>query len=252
MKTNNSLLIGIIIMIIILTSGLSYAYTSTQIDNKSERSKEIISQLGSIKLFIESNDNPKEFIYNGQMKMERINIEPVSGGKGVYEINIYGELPSALEGKIEISLYKSTDNREITISEGDLSIFYNEEEKRFGLQKNDILNENGLTKTFTKILENGENTLHQEEFNVIYENGALKLIEEDKSYPKYTYYLVYKYIGETESSKSFTSKVEAKLIPEKTQYEENELTPEEETNIEITDVELENENWHKLLKEKER
>ena len=33
MKTNNSLLIGIIIMIIILTSGLSYAYTSTQRDN---------------------------------------------------------------------------------------------------------------------------------------------------------------------------------------------------------------------------
>ena len=86
----------------------------------------------------------------------------------------------------------------------------------------DTLNENGNTAVYNEIFINGNQILLQEEFEVIEDNGTLKIRENSTStsYPKYTFYLVYNYknngLQDAQMEQSFSGTVSGKIIQEKT------------------------------------
>ena len=214
---NKKLGIGLFIALIALVAGVSYAYFSASFQNLGERETSITaSTMGSLKLTATEATYTSGNQYPGDMAIQKFTVEPVSQGKGVYELDLTGVIDESIFGSdVEIQLYKSLDNTEVTITEGDLT----QNETQFS--RVDTLVTNGLTPVYTKALKNGLNILYQEEFEVIEESGTLKVRENSTStaYSKYTFYLVYNYKNNgnqnNQMGQTFNGTISGKLIKEK-------------------------------------
>ena len=218
---NNSkkLFLGLIVSVIAFVSGISYAYFAATIQNLGVRETSItLAELGSLKLTASEATYTSGGQYPGDMAIQKIVVEPVNKGVGIYEIDLNAVVPSEFGSDVEIKLYKSLDNTEVTITEGDLT--------QSGTQytRVDTLNANGLIPVYEGVLQNGENILYQEDFEVINQSG-LKVRENSSStaYAKYTFYLVYIYKNNgrqnAQMGKTFSGTVSGKIIQEKTPSE---------------------------------
>ena len=217
MKNKKRLTIGFLVAFIALVAGVSYAYFTATFQNLGERETSItLAEMGSLKLTATEATYTSGNQYPGDMAIQKFTVEPVSKGKGVYELDLTGVIDESIFGSdIEIQLYKSIDNTEVTITEGELT------QSGTQFSRVDTLVTNGLTPIYTKALKNGLNILFQEEFEVIEESGSLKVRQNSSStsYPKYTFYLVYNYKNNgnqnNQMGQTFSGTISGKLIKEK-------------------------------------
>ena len=217
MKNQKKLTIGLIVALIALVSGVSYAYFTATFQNLGVRETTItLAEMGSLKLTATEATYTSGGQYPGDMAIQKFTVEPVSKCSGVYELDLTGVIDESIFGNdVEIQLYKSLDSTEVTITEGELT----KEGENFS--RVDTLVTNGLTSIYTGTLKNGLNILYQEEFEVIEESGSLKVREDSTStsYPKYTFYLVYNYKNNgnqnNQMGQTFNGTVSGKLIKEK-------------------------------------
>ena len=209
--------VALLIALIALVSGISYAYFTATFQNLGVRETSITAaEMGSLKLTATEATYTSGNQYPGDMAIQKFTVEPVSKGKGVYELDLTGVIDESIFGSdVEIQLYKSIDNTEVTVTEGDLT------QEGSNFSRVDTLVTNGLTPIYTKALKNGLNILYQEEFEVIEESGSLKVRENSTStaYPKYTFYLVYNYKNNgnqnNQMGQTFNGTISGKLIKEK-------------------------------------
>ena len=149
------------------------------------------------------------------MAIQKFTVVPVSKGSGVYELDLTGVIDESIFGSdVEIQLYKSIDNTEVTVTEGELT------QNGTQFSRVDTLVTNGLVPVYNKGLKNGLNILFQEEFEVIEESGVLKVRENSTStsYPKYTFYLVYNYKNNgnqnNQMGQTFNGTISGRLVKE--------------------------------------
>ena len=211
-------MIGVVLVsVFMITISISYAYFTATFQNLGVRETTItLAEMGSLKLTSTEATYTSGNQYPGDMAIQKFTVEPVSKGSGVYELDLTGVIDEIIFGTdVEIQLYKSLDNTEVTVTEGDLT----QNETQFS--RVDTLVTNGLTPIYTKALKNGLNILYQEEFEVIEESGSLKVRENSEStaYPKYTFYLVYNYKNNgnqnNQMGQTFNGTISGKLIKEK-------------------------------------
>ena len=208
-------LIGILIAVILVTIGVSYAYFVATFQNLGVRTTELSTEvLGSLKLTAEEATYTSGGQYPGDMAIQKFYIEPVGVGKGTYEIDLTGVIDESIfASDVEIQLYKSLDNTAVTITEGELT------QNGAQFSRVDTLVTNGLTPVYTGTLKNGVNILLQEDFEVINQSG-LKVREKstDTAVNKYTFYLVYNYKNNgnqnAQMGQTFSGTVSAKIIEE--------------------------------------
>ena len=211
------LTIGLIVALITLATGISYAYFTATFQNLGVRETTItLAEMGSLKLTSTEATYTSGNQYPGDMAIQKFTVEPVSKGSGVYELDLTGVIDESIFGSdVEIELYKSIDNTEVTITEGNLT------QEGENYSRVDTLVTNGLTPIYNKALKNGLNILYQEDFEVIEESGSLKVRENSTStaYPKYTFYLVYNYKNNgnqnSQMGQTFSGTISGKLIKEK-------------------------------------
>ena len=172
--------------------------------------------MGSLKLTATEATYTSGGQYPGDIAIQKFEVEPVSKGKGVYELDLTGVIDESIFGSdVEIQLYKSIDNTEVTVTEGELT------QEGSNFSRVDTLVTNGLTPVYTGSLKNGLNKLFQEEFEVVSESSTLKIRQntESTAYPKYTFYLVYNYKNNgnqnNQMGQTFTGTISGKLIKEK-------------------------------------
>ena len=217
MKNQKKLTIGLIVALITLVTGISYAYFTATFQNLGVRETTItLAEMGSLKLTATEATYTSGNQYPGDMAIQKFTVEPVSKGSGIYELDLTGVIDESIFGSdVEIQLYKSIDNTEVTVTEGDLT------QSGTQFSRVDTLVTNGLTPLYNKVLKNGLNILYQEEFEVIEESGSLKVRENSTStaYPKYTFYLVYNYKNNgnqnSQMGQTFNGTISGKLIKEK-------------------------------------
>ena len=163
MNNQKKLTIGLIVALIALVSGVSYAYFTATFQNLGERETTITAaEMGSLKLTATEATYTSGNQYPGDMAIQKFTVEPVSKGSGVYELDLTGVIDESIFGSdVEIQLYKSLDNTEVTITEGELT------QSGGSFSREDTLVANGLTPIYTGTLKNGLNILYQEEFEVI-------------------------------------------------------------------------------------
>ena len=216
MKNKKKLTIGLVIAFIALVSGISYAYFTASFSNLGTRETSItLAELGSLKLTASEATYTSGNQYPGDIAFQKFEVEPVTKGLGIYEIDLTGVIDESVFGSdVEIQLYKSIDNTEVTITEGDLT------QDGSTFSRVDTLVTNGLTPIYTGSLKNGLNNLYQEEFEVVNDNG-LKIRENSEStaYPKYTFYLVYNYKNNgnqnSQMGQTFNGTISGKIIDKK-------------------------------------
>ena len=216
MKNKKKLTIGLLIALVALVSGVSYAYFTATLQNLGVRETSITAaEMGSLKLTSTEATYTSGNQYPGDMAIQKFTVEPVSKGSGVYELDLTGVIDESIfKSDVEIQLYKSIDNTEVTITEGDLT------QEGDNFSRVDTLVTNGLVPVYNKGLKNGLNILFQEEFEVIEESGVLKVRENStsESYPKYIFYLVYNYKNNgnqnTQMGKTFNGTISGRLVKE--------------------------------------
>ena len=214
MENQKKLTIGLFLAIIALVIGVSYAYFTASFQNLGTRETSItLAELGSLKLTAEEASYSSGDQYPGDIAIQKFYVEPVTKGKGVYELDLTGVIDEAIFGTdVEVSLYKSIDTTEVTVSEGELT------QEGSNFSRVDALVTNGLTPVYTGSLKNGLNILFQEEFEVISESSTLKIRQnsESTSYPKYTFYLVYNYKNNgnqnNQMGQTFSGTISGKII----------------------------------------
>ncbi|MBR1748698.1 MAG: hypothetical protein IJ743_02760 [Bacilli bacterium] len=212
---SKKMLFGLALAVIALVGGISYAYFSATLQNFGVRETSVtLAELGSLKLTASEATYTSGGQYPGDIALQKIVVEPVSVGVGIYEIDLNATLPSVFGSDVEIKLYKSLDNTEVTITDGELT------QNGAQFSREDSLNTNGLTPVYEGVLQNGENILYQEDFEVINQSG-LKVRENSTStaYAKYTFYLVYIYKNNgrqnAQMGKTFSGTISGKMIQEK-------------------------------------
>ena len=217
---SRKLILGLIVSVIAFVSGISYAFFTATFNNVGNRDTSITSaSVGSIRLNAEAATYTSENQYPGEMTVQKFYIEPVGEGKGIYELDLTAVLPSVFGSDIEISLYKTINNEEVTVTKGEL--VETNSGANFNYSRVDTLNTDGLTPVYQGILKNGENILIQEDFEVINQSG-LKIRENSSStaYSRYTYYLVYNYKNNgsqnNQMGQTFSGTISVKLIGQKT------------------------------------
>ncbi len=277
MKNKEKVMIFVVFgSVLLIMISISYAYFTANFQNLGDRETSITAAtMGSLKLTASAPTYTSGNQYPGDMAIQKFEVEPVTKGVGVYEIDLTGVIDETIFGTdVEVSLYKVLDNSEITITEGELTveeyhpckknstsseianyelekinpsflitssqdevslrtidtqIICDEGYEGYGVDdvitkysRIDTLNENGNTAVYNDIFINGNQILLQEEFEVIEDNGTLKIRENSTStsYPKYTFYLVYNYknngLQDAQMEQSFSGTVSGKIIQEKT------------------------------------
>ncbi|MBR1817513.1 MAG: hypothetical protein IJ772_01565, partial [Bacilli bacterium] len=167
-------MIGVVLVsVFMITISISYAYFTATFQNLGDRETNITaSTMGSLKLTSTEATYTSGNQYPGDMAIQKFTVEPVSKGSGVYELDLTGVIDESIFGSdVEIQLYKSIDNTEVIVTEGDLT------QEGENYSRVDTLVTNGLIPIYTKALKNGLNILYQEEFEVIEESGSLKVRE---------------------------------------------------------------------------
>ena len=216
MGNQKKCLLGLTIAILSFVVGISYAYFTATLQNLGIRETSItLAELGSLKLTASEATYTSGGQYPGDMAIQKFTVEPVSKGVGIYELDLTGVIDESIFGSdVEIQLYKSLDNTEVTITEGELTL------QGENFSRVDTLVTNGLTPIYTGTLKNGLNLLYQEDFEVINQSG-LKIRENSSSasYSKYTFFLVYNYKNNgnqnTQMGETFSGTISGKLITEK-------------------------------------
>ncbi len=215
MMKKEKMMVGVVLVsVLLITISISFAYFSATFSNLGERDTSLTSaKMGSLKLNAEESTYTSGNQYPGDMAIQKFTIEPLGVGKGVYELDLAGVIDTSIFGNdVEVHLYKSVDNTEVTITEGELT------QEGDNFSRVDTIVANGLTPIYSKALKNGNNVLYQENFEVIDDNGTLKVRENSTSpaYPKYTFYLVYNYKNNGDQNnqmgKTFTGTISGKVI----------------------------------------
>ena len=214
MKNKKRLTIGFLVAFIALVAGVSYAYFTATFQNLGERETSItLAEMGSLKLTSTEATYTSGGQYPGDMAIQKFEVEPVSKGSGIYELDLTGVIDESIFGSdVEIQLYKSIDNTEVTVTEGELT------QDGSNFSRVDTLVTNGLTPVYTGSLKNGLNKLFQEEFEVVSENSTLKIRQNSEStaYSKYTFYLVYNYKDNgnqnNQMGQTFSGTISGKII----------------------------------------
>ncbi|MBR1748550.1 MAG: hypothetical protein IJ743_01995 [Bacilli bacterium] len=229
--------IGLLVAVVSLVTGISYAYFSATFSNLGDRETSITAAtMGSLKLTASEATYTSGSQYPGDMAIQKFAVEPIQVGKGVYELDLTGVLPSAFGSDIEIQLYKSIDTTEVTIRDGELT------QTGSNFSRVDTLITNGLTPVYTGSLKNGLNILYQEDFEVINDAGTLKVRENStsESYSKYTFYLVYNYKNNgnqnAQMGSTFGGTISGKLILHKTTAAEEVLALAGDADSTLTDI----------------
>ena len=250
MENQKKLTIGFIIALVALVSGISYAYFTATFQNLGVRETTItLAEMGSLKLTASEANYTSGNQYPGDMAIQKFEVEPVTKGLGVYELDLTGVIDESIFGTdVEIQLYKSIDTTAVTITEGNLT----KEGENFS--RVDTLVTNGLTSIYTGTLKNGLNLLYQEDFEVIEESGTLKVRENSEStaYPKYTFYLVYNYKNNgnqnSQMGQTFNGTISGKLINKKSNpaLETLEALQALNPNLEVTPTTTANPDFSKI------
>ena len=213
-KRDKTLVVVVLVSVLLISISISYAFFTATFQNLGDREASIVaSKVGSLKLTADEMTYTSGNQYPGDMAIQKFTIEPLGVGKGVYELDLAGVIDTSIFGNdVEVHLYKSIDNTEVTITEGELT------QEGDNFSRVDTIVANGLTPIYSKALKNGNNVLYQENFEVIDDNGTLKVRENSTSpaYPKYTFYLVYNYKNNGDQNnqmgKTFTGTISGKLI----------------------------------------
>ena len=123
MKNKKRLTIGFLVAFIAVVAGVSYAYFTATFQNLGVRETSITAaEMGSIKLTATQATYTSGGQYPGDMAIQKFTVEPVSKGSGIYELDLTGVIDESIFGSdVEIQLYKSIDNTEVTVTEGDLT-----------------------------------------------------------------------------------------------------------------------------------
>ena len=121
---NKKLWVGLFIALITLIAGATYAYFSASFQNLGTRETSItLAEMGSLKLTASEATYTSGGEYPGDIAIQKFYVEPVSKGKGVYEIDLTGVIDESIFGSdVEVKLYKVLDNSEITVTEGELTV----------------------------------------------------------------------------------------------------------------------------------
>ena len=215
MNKKEKTMIGVVLVsVFMITISISYAYFTATFSNLGDRETSITAAtMGSLKLTATEATYTSGSQYPGDIAIQKFEVEPVTKGKGVYELDLTGVIDESIFGTdVEIQLYKSIDITEVTVTEGELT------QEGSNFSRVDTLVTNGLTPVYTGSLKNGLNKLFQEEFEVVSESSTLKIRQNSEStaYPKYTFYLVYNYKNNgnqnNQMGQTFTGTISGKII----------------------------------------
>ena len=209
----------LIISILVITIGITYAYYSASVQgtgNTNATAGASTATLGEVEFNGENTfdtTNIGRDIYPGFIGVQTFTIAPYKDGAGIYEIDLEANVPEAFGSDIKITLYKTSDvtNNYIDVEEGSLTIVNNQ------YTKQDIIS---ITGTLEKVYEGTlstttEKILEQVEFNIA--SNAFVTPDGD-----YTYYAVYEYLDNgnqnNQQGLDFNTKITVKYITEKIKY----------------------------------
>ncbi|MBR1748351.1 MAG: hypothetical protein IJ743_00995, partial [Bacilli bacterium] len=93
------LTIGLIVALITLATGISYAYFTATFQNLGVRETTItLAEMGSLKLTSTEATYTSGNQYPGDMAIQKFTVEPVSKGSGVYELDLTGVIDESIFG----------------------------------------------------------------------------------------------------------------------------------------------------------
>ena len=216
-------LILLIISILVVTIGITYAYYSASVQgtgNTNAESSARTAAIGEVEFNGENTfdtTNIGRDIYPGFIGVQSFTIVPYKDGSGIYEIDLEANVPAAFNNDIKLTIYKTSDatNNNIDSEEGTLTVTNNR------YVKQDTLITNGsLTKVYEGPLTNTDETvLEQVEF-VIESNAFSTPPVTPDGY--YTYYAVYEYLDNgnqnSQQGLDFNTKITVKYVSEKIMY----------------------------------
>ena len=209
----------LIISILVITIGITYAYYSASVQGTGNVNAETSARtatIGEVEFYGEDTfdtTNIGRDIYPGFIGVQKFTIGPYSDGHGVYEIDLQATVPAAFNNDIKLTIYKTSDSDENSIDseEGSLTVTNN----RYVKQDN-LLISGSLTKVYEGSLKNTDETvLEQVEFNI---DGAEFETPDTTPDGFYTYYVVYEYLDNgtqnAQQGLDFSSKITVKYVLE--------------------------------------
>ena len=169
-------LILLVVSILVVTIGLTYAYYSASVQgtgNTNAEASATTATLGEVEFNGENTfdtTNIGRDIYPGFIGVQTFTIAPYANGHGIYEIDLEANVPAAFGSDIKITLYKTSDatNNSIDSEEGSLTITNNQYVKQDTLTITGTLTkvyEGVLTDTDEEVLEQVEFLIENNEFN---------------------------------------------------------------------------------------
>ena len=123
----------LIISILVVTIGITYAYYSASVQgtgNTNATTSARTATLGEVEFYGEDTfdtTNIGRDIYPGFIGVQKFTIGPYSDGHGVYEIDLEANVPTAFNNDIKLTIYKTSDatNNNIDSEEGSLTVSNN-------------------------------------------------------------------------------------------------------------------------------
>ena len=213
----------LIISILVITIGITYAYYMAQVQGTGNTNAETSARtatLGEVEFNGENTfdtTNIGRDIYPGFIGVQTFTVGPYKDGNGIYEIDLQASVPAAFGSDIKLTLYKTSDatNNNIDSEEGSLTITNNQ------YIKQDTLITNG---TLTKVYEGALSTTTQEILEQVEFNIASNAFVTPDTTPdgEYTYYAIYEYLDNGNQNEqqglNFSSKITVKYVLEKIKY----------------------------------
>ena len=239
MQNKKQILSLLIISILVITIGLTYAYYMAQVQgtgNTNAESSARTATVGEVEFYGEDTfdtTNIGRDIYPGFIGVQKFTIGPYSDGHGVYEIDLQATVPTAFNNDIKLTIYKTSDSdtNSIDSEEGSLTVSNN----RYVKQDN-LLITGSLTKVYEGSLKNTDETvLEQVEFNI---DGAEFETPDTTPDGFYTYYAVYEYLDNgnqnSQQGLDFNAKITVKYVLEVNSPAKNTLEQLQALNPSLT------------------
>ena len=164
----------LIISILVITIGITYAYYSAQVQgtgNTNAESSARTATIGEVEFNGETtfDSSTLEEIYPGFIGVQTFTIGPAKNGSGIYEVDLTSTVPTAFGSDIKLALYKTSDaeNNNITREEGTLTINNNQYTKQDTIKTTGTLEKvyDGTLSTITQeMLEQVEFTIENNAF----------------------------------------------------------------------------------------
>ena len=223
MNSKKQSILLLVISLLVLVIGISYAYYSAVVQGTGNTNAETSANtatLGEVEFNGTStfDSSTLDDIYPGFIGIQTFTIGPYKDGPGIYEIDLQANVPAAFGSDIKITVYKTSDatNNNIDSEEGTLT------QNNIGFFKQDTLTITGtLEKVYEETLtQTTETMIEQVEFTIANNAFTTPVVTPDGYY---TYYAVYEYISRDTSQNSqqnldFDSKITVKYISEKTKF----------------------------------